>query len=126
MYKINQSLSITTDLGEDLAIVNGAVVSVETDYHGDIHLFEHSRAILHGDLYGTVNASGNSTVEYYGTIHNGVSTYGDSGKNYCKPLSLMAHVIGLDSQNFKHNAKVHRQLECGELNPPLYPSDKIE
>lgn len=126
MYKINQSLNITSDLEEDLAITNRAVVTIETDYHGDIHLFECSRLVLHGDLYGSVNATGNSTVEYCGAIHNGTTAYGDSGCRFYTPLTMSAHIIGFKLDDFKKNVITHRKLENGELNPPLYPLCKTQ
>ena len=126
MYKINRSVAISEDLKRDLVVMDGAVVDVQTDYHGDIHAIEQSRLILRGDLYGTVNVSGNSVVEYYATIHNGLIKFGDSGTQYALPMSASAHVIGCSNETHAKNIAIHRQLESGELNPPLYPSCKTE
>ncbi len=126
MYKINRSVAISEDLKRDLVVTDGAVVDVQTDYHGDIHVIEQSRLILRGDLYGTVNVSGNSVVEYYATIHNGLMAFGDSGTQYARPMSASAHVIGCSNETHAKNIAIHRQLESGELNPPLYPSCKTE
>ena len=126
MYRINRSVPISEDLKQDLVVTDGAVVDVQTDYHGDIHVIEQSRLILRGDLYGPVNVSGNSVVEYYATIHNGLMTFGDTGTQYARPMSTSAYVIGCSNETHAQNIAIHRQLEFGELNPPLYPSCKTE
>lgn len=126
MFKINHSMHITEDLHEDLMITNRAVVEIETEYHGDIHLFGESRVVLHSDLHGCVNISENSVVEYYATIYNGLFTSGDSGHRYSKAMSTSSHVISCSLDYAKKNMTIHRQLQDGELDPPLYPACKTE
>lgn len=126
MYLINQSVTITENENQDLAITDHAVVDIQTEYSGDIYLWKASHVIIRHDLHGTVNASDNSVVEYYATIHNGLFVEGDSGTKFARPMSASSYVTGCPSELAEKSFTTHRKLISGEINPPLYPACKTK